>query len=106
MPAKPAWYGKLDHILEAVRALPRPYVDRASVELLLGVGRRRAQQIMAPCITDRVGSNGLADRERLIVHLQHLADGTDVHYERQRQIKLATLLERLHRNWTNATHVL
>jgi hypothetical protein len=106
MPAKPAWYGRLDHILEALRALPRPYVDRATVESLLGVGRRRAQQIMAPCITDHVGSNGLADRDRLLAHLRSLGDGTDVHYERQRRRKVASVLERLHQNWTTSPRVL
>ena len=106
MPAKPAWYGRLDHILEALRALPRPYVDRATVESLLGVGRRRAQQIMAPCITDHVGSNGLADRDRLMAHLKRLGDGTDVHYEQQRRRKVATVLERLHQNWTTSPRVL
>src|SRR5262245_16851346 len=100
MPAKPAWYGRLDSILEALEALPRPYVDRTTVEFLLGVGRRRAQQIMAPCITDHVGSNGLADRDRLMAHLRSLGDGSDVHYERQRRMKVASVLERLHQNWT------
>ena len=32
----------------------------------LAVGRRRAQQIMAPCITGHIGANGLADRDSLI----------------------------------------
>src|SRR3954451_15198214 len=106
MPAKPVWYGNLDDILEALRALPRPYVDRATVQSLLGVGRRRAQQIIAPCVTERVGSNGLADRDRLVAHLRLLADGTEAHYERQRRIKVATLLERLHQSWTTTPHVL
>lgn len=57
MPAKPVWYSKLDEILRDLRSLPRPFVDRETVEQLLGVGRRRAQQIMAPCISDRIGSS-------------------------------------------------
>src|ERR1022692_5214490 len=66
MPAKPAWYSKINDIIRDLQSLPRPFVDRATVEFLLGVGRRRAQQIMAPSITDRVGANGLADRTPLI----------------------------------------
>jgi len=97
MPAKPVWYGKLDSVIEQLEALPRPFVDRATVEFLLGIGRRRAQQIMAPCITDRVGSNGLADRDRLIERLRRLANGEDGYYERQRRLKLATFLEGLRR---------
>lgn len=63
MPARPLWYSKINDIVREREALPRPFVDRPTVEFLLGVGRRRAQQILAPCITDHVGANGLADRE-------------------------------------------
>jgi hypothetical protein len=97
LPAKPAWYSKLDEVISALRAEKRPFVDRATIEFLLGVGRRRAQQIMAPCITDRVGSNGLADREELIARLQRLAEGDDGYYERRRRLKVAGVLEQLHK---------
>jgi hypothetical protein len=95
LPAKPRWYGKIDEILGELQALPRPFVDRATLEFLLGVGRRRAQQILAPCITDRVGANGLADRDALITHLRHLADSNDGYYERRRRRKVAQILEEL-----------
>lgn len=65
-----------------LEALPRPFVDRSAVEFLLSVGRRRAQQILAPCITDHVGSNGLASREVVIAHLRRLAGGDAGFYER------------------------
>ena len=81
-------------ILE-LQGLPRPFVDRATVEFLLGVGRRRAQQILAPCVTDRVGTNGLADRDALIAHLRRLAEGDDGYYERQRRRKVAAVLAAL-----------
>jgi hypothetical protein len=94
MPAKPLWYGKIKEIIRELEALPRPFVDRSTVEFLLSVGRRRAQQILAPCITDHVGSNGLASREVVIAHLRRLAGGDDGFYERQRRQKLAESLER------------
>ncbi len=97
MPAKPVWLSKIDEVIRQIEDLPRPFVDRATVEFLLGVGRRRAQQIMAPCITDRVGSNGLADRSLLIGRLRRLAEGEDGYYERQRRRKLADVLGRLRR---------
>src|ERR1017187_8237203 len=75
MPAKPAWYSKINDIVRELDVLPRPFVDRATVEFLLGVGRRRAQQIMAPSITDRVGTNGLADRNLLIARRYKCARG-------------------------------
>ncbi len=94
MPAKPVWFSKINEVVAQLQALPRPFVDRSTVEFLLGVGRRRAQQILAPCITDRVGTNGLADRNALIAHLRRLADGDDGYYERNRRRKMAAALSR------------
>jgi hypothetical protein len=95
VPAKPAWYSRIDDVIRELEALPRPYVDRAAVEVLLGVGRRRAQQIMAPCIVDRVGANGLADRDAFIAHLRRLEEGEEGHYERHRRRRLALVLAEL-----------
>jgi hypothetical protein len=95
VPQKPAWFSKIDDVVRELEALPRPFVDRATVEFLLGVGRRRAQQIMAPCITDRVGANGLADRNTLVARLRRLAESDDGYYERQRRRKLSETLAKL-----------
>ena len=97
MPAKPAWYSKIDDVIRELQALPRPFVDRARVEFLLGVGRRRAQQIMAPCITERVGASGLADRDSLIAHLRRLAESDDGYYELRRRRRVAETLARFER---------
>jgi hypothetical protein len=98
VPAKPVWYSKINDVIGELQSLPRPFVDRATVEFLLGVGRRRAQQIMAPCITDHVGTNGLADRDALIAHLRRLAEGDDGFYERQRRRKVAEILSQLQKD--------
>src|ERR1041385_3376409 len=95
MPAKPAWFSRLDAIIRELRLLPRPFVDRAMVELLLGVGARRAQQIMAPCIIERVGTSGVADRDIFVEHLQRLGRSESVFYELQRRRKVATVLDRM-----------
>lgn len=87
------WYSKIDDIIEALYALPRPFIDRATVEFLLGVGRRRAQQIMAPCITERVGANGLADREALVARLRRLGEGDERYFEVRRRKRLAAMVE-------------
>jgi len=106
MPAKPAWYGKLEHISGELEALPRPWVDRGTLEFLFGVGPRRAQQIMAKCVTERVGSSSLADRDLLIEHLRALAQGDSGHYERRRRQKLAAAINELHRAWMEQPKVL
>lgn len=97
MPAKPVWYRKLPDILEELRRLPRPFVDRATVEFLLGVRRRRAQQIMAPCVVERVGTNGLADRDALIARLERIASGEEAFYEERRRRKVARIIDELRR---------
>jgi hypothetical protein len=95
MPPKPAWFPQIEHVIRELEALPRPFVDRATLEFLLGVGRRRAQQIMAPCITEHVGPNALADRDTLIAHLRRLARSDGRHYELRRRQLFAETFARL-----------
>ena len=73
MPDKPLGYDCLEPAIEQLAALPSCWVDRATLEFVLGVGRRRAQQILAPLVRKTLGRNGLADRDELIRHLQRLA---------------------------------
>ena len=105
MPDKPLWLGHLDQILAELSALPQPWVDRATIERLLGVGRRRAQQILRPCVSFQIGSNGLAGREQFIAHLQQLATGDTASYERQRRQRLARTLETLRSAWQEQPRV-
>jgi hypothetical protein len=95
MPDKPTWYGRLEEIIRELQALPYPWVDRATLEPILGVGRRRAQQILKPSVTHQVGSNGLADRAALIAHLRALAAREEASYEQQRRRRLAGALAQL-----------
>ena len=55
MPDKPIWYDRLEEAIGQIEALPYPWVDRATIESVLGVGRRRAQQILQPLLSDQVG---------------------------------------------------
>ena len=97
MPDKPTWYGRLDEVIAELGSLPWPWVDRETLQSLLQVGPRRAQQILRPCVTRQVGANGVADREELIAHLKRLAAGDDAHYERRRRQRLAIVLDGLRR---------
>jgi hypothetical protein len=96
MPDKPTWCGFLDDIVERLRALPDPWIDRSLLQELLSVGPRRAQQILAPCVVRQVGVTGLAHRDKVIAHLRRLASGEDTHYEQQRRRRLAEQLDALH----------
>jgi hypothetical protein len=103
MPDKPTWCGHLDVVVEELRALPYPLVDRQTVERLLHVRRRRAQQILQPCVRQQIGANGLADREELIAHLRSLASGDSIYYESRRRQRLARTLSSLNQAWTERT---
>lgn len=106
MPDKPTWYGHLPEVLAALKALPYPWVDRATLQELLGVGRRRAQQILRPCVTHQVGANGVADRDRLIEYLQQLAAGETAVYEQRRRQRVASTLAALHKLAVESPRVL
>ena len=93
MPAKPAWAASLPRIIKELRAQPE-LIDRASLEAILGTGRRRTQQIMASCVLRRVGGTALAGREELIDRLRQLADGqepegADRETERRRRLAVS-----------------
>ena len=93
---KPTWCGYLDEVVRQIRELPDAWVDRATLQSLLGVGLRRAQQILAPCVARQIGSNGLADRETVIAHLRRLAAGESAYYEQQRRRRLAEQMAALY----------
>ncbi|MGA3039209.1 MAG: hypothetical protein ABSF54_00310 [Bryobacteraceae bacterium] len=95
MPDKPMWYGRLEQVIAELDNLTWPWVDRQTLQALLQLGPRRAQQILRPCVTRQVGANGVADREELIAHLRRLASGDEAHYERRRRQRLAQVLEGL-----------
>jgi hypothetical protein len=97
MPARPAWISRINEICSELDALPRPFIDRSTLEVLLQVGRRRAQQILAPCVSDRIGSNGLADRDAVIRRLRGIAAGEDERFEMERRRKVAEVIEKLRR---------
>jgi hypothetical protein len=92
MPAKPSWIARIPEVIKELERLPRPFVDRATLEVLLAVGRRRAQQILAPCVTDRVGTSGLADRNLVIGRLRELAAAPETSWEVRRRRRVAGVL--------------
>ena len=106
MPDKPLW---LDRLPEAIRLLeqsPEPWVDRPALESLLGVGRRRAQQLLAPVAQRRVGTSLVANRTDLIAHLKRIAAGEDADYEQRRQKQLWAHLAQTRREWIRQPPVL
>lgn len=95
MPAKPHWIDRIPSVIKALEELPRPFVDRATLEFLLGVGRRRAQQLLAPCVTDRVGTNGLAERNAVIARLRQLGSAPEAQWEMRRRERIGRIVDQL-----------
>jgi hypothetical protein len=106
MPDKPLWYSRLEAAIEQLEALPSPWVDRATLEFTLGVGRRRAQQILQPLVRRTIGRNGLADRAEVIGSLRRLKTSDSVYFEQQRRERLHTILDQLHREAKQQPRVL
>ena len=106
MPDKPIWYTRLETAIQQLEALSSPWVDRASLEFVLGVGRRRAQQILRPLVRHTIGKNGLASRDEVIRHLRRLAAGESVYFEKQRRTRLHSILDQLHREANRQPRVL
>lgn len=98
MPDKPVWYGRIDLIITELSSLPLPWIDRQTIETVLQVGRRRAQQILRPCVSHRIGSNVVAHRDTFIEQLKKVAAGDEVYYEQRRRQRLAKSLCKLNRD--------
>ena len=95
LPDKPFWYHRLDEAIEQLENLPDPFLDRATLEFALGIGRRRAQQILQPLVRRTVGKNGLAAKEDVIAWLRRLAEGEAAFFEKKRRQRLGDILGRL-----------
>jgi hypothetical protein len=106
LPDKPFWYYRLDEVIGQLENLPDPFVDRATLEFVLGIGRRRAQQILRPLVRRTVGRNGLAAKEDVIAYLRQLAAGDAASFEKQRRERLHAILDELHRRAREQPRVL
>jgi hypothetical protein len=86
MPHKPLW-------LCCLANRPDDWVDHPALESLLGIGRRRALQLLAPLAQRRVGTSLVAHRADLIVHRQkESAAREEAYYEVRRQLQFWTHL--------------
>jgi hypothetical protein len=106
MPAKSLWLERLPAVIADLEARAESWVDRATLESLLGVGRRRAQQLLARIPCQRVGTSMLASRDDVVAHLRVLSSGDDAYYEQRRQERLWDRLEEARRQWTEQPPVL
>lgn len=94
MPAKPVWFQFLPSIIEELKTVSLPWIDRASIERIFRVRRRRANQLMRSLPGYRSGRAWIVERQALIQNLEAIAAGDDFRYEQRRRELLSDALER------------
>ena len=97
MPAKPAWLLRIPDIVAELEVLSVPVVDRAIVESLFGLRRRRAIELLHCFGGYQTGRTFLIDRRLLIDHLQHLGEGEEFESEVRRKQRLGEAVDELRR---------
>lgn len=110
VPDKPRWLTDLPRAIKCLEQLPGSLIDRATLQTLLSIGSRRAQQIMAPLTKHKIGSSNVVDRNELILHLRQRAKGETAQHELRRRQRFSRLLQDLQRQereqpkvWVEAT---
>ena len=95
MPPQPLWLLHLPRIIEELRRLPVPVLDRATIEKLFGLKRRQAIQLLDRFGGYQSGKTFLVDRQELVEQLEALRDGETFRYEQRRRRRLVAELESL-----------
>ena len=98
MPAKSQWLFDIPGILERLRMLEVPVIDRSGCERIFGVRRRRAIELMHHFGGYQSGNTVLLDRLDLIRRLEELAASPAVEQERRRKERLSQKLDGLQRD--------
>jgi hypothetical protein len=97
MPAQPAWFHRLDQILETLRGMESSHLDRLAVQKLFAVRERRARQLMAGLPGLRAGNAFAASRQALIARLEETAVGGLFQWEANRRARVVEELDRARR---------
>src|SRR5579862_8857378 len=97
MPAKAGWLLRIPEILEELRALDVPVVDRDVCERLFRLRRRRAIDLLRLFGGYQAGRTFLIDRPKLVVKLEEIRDSPDFKMEWQRKERLGERLEAMRR---------
>ncbi len=103
MPAKAPWLLMIPAIIEQLEACDFPVLDRASIERLFRLRRRRAIELMHGFGGYQAGRTFLIDRRQLIERLRGLAEGQDFLAEARRKERLAEKIDQMRRQHAGAS---
>jgi hypothetical protein len=98
MPAKALWLLHIPEIVAQLEALEVPVVDRAVIERLFGLRRRRAIELLHRFGGYQADRTFLLDRRQLMDYLRRLAEGEDFQVEIRRKERLEHTVDQLRRN--------
>src|ERR1035437_10378506 len=93
MPAKPEWLLRLPEIRAELEHLAVPIVDRAGIEHIFGLKRRRAIELMHEFGGYQAGRTFLLDPARLLEALQSLEAREEYSVEKRRRERLRDVVE-------------
>jgi len=93
MPTKPEWLLRLPDIRAELEHLDVPVVDRAGIERIFGLRRRRAIELMHQFGGYQAGCTFLLERVRLLEALQSLESREDYTVEKRRRERLRDVVE-------------
>ena len=102
MPAKALWLLQIPEIVSLLETFDVPVVDRAIIERLFGLRRRRAIELLHRFGGYQAGRTFLIDRRQLIEHLRRLAGGEEFQRESRRKERLDDAVGQLRRQQTAA----
>jgi len=102
MPAKPLWLLHLPEIVEQLEVFDVPVIDRAIVERVFGLRRRRAIEFLHRFGGYQAGRTFLIDRRLLIGHLRSLTEGEEFQRETRRKERLVGMMDQLHQSQMGA----
>jgi hypothetical protein len=102
MPAKPLWLLQIPEIVSLLETFDVPVVDRAIIERLFGLRRRRAIELLHRFGGYQAGRTFLVDRRLLIEHLRSLADGEEFQRESRRKKRLGDTVDQFRLQQTAA----
>jgi hypothetical protein len=98
MPAKASWLLHLPEIVSMLETFDIPVVDRAVIEHLFGLRRRRAIELLHRFGGYQTGRTFLIDRLRLIDQLRGLAESDNFQTELMRRQRLDQKIDQLRRH--------
>jgi hypothetical protein len=93
MPVKPEWLLRLPDIRAELEHLDVPVVDRAGIERIFGLKRRRAIELLHQFGGYQAGRTFLLDRARLLEALKSLESREDYTAEKRRRERLRDVVE-------------